>query len=136
MKGVMRFGKKGKLSPNYISSFEILDKVGAMAYHLALPPGLSMIHLVFHVSMLRKYLPDPSHVFTSHAIQQEEDLTYKEEHVAIIDRQVKKLHSKEAVLVKVLWKNHLGEEVTWEAEEAMQTKYLHLFESRGNSCFV
>ena len=91
MKGIMRFRKKGKLSPSYIGPFEILDRVGTVAYHLALPPGLSMIHPVFHVSMLRKYLPDLSHVLTPCAIQLEEDLTYKEEPVTIINRQVKKM---------------------------------------------
>ena len=60
IKGVMRVGKPGKLNPRYIGPFEILDQVGAIAYRLALPPNLSMIHLVFHVSMLRKYVSDPS----------------------------------------------------------------------------
>ena len=85
MKGVMMFRKKGKLSLRYIGPFEILDRVGSVAYHLALPPKLSMIHLVFHVLMLHKYLPDLSHVLTPHAIQLDEDLTYEEELVAIVD---------------------------------------------------
>ncbi|EOY08659.1 DNA/RNA polymerases superfamily protein [Theobroma cacao] len=110
-KGVMRFGKKGKLSPRYIGPFEILEKVGVVAYRLALPPDLSNIHPVFHVSMLRKYNPDPSHVI----------------------RQVKKLRSKDVASVKVLWRNHTSEEVTWEAEDEMRTKHPHLFDmSRDN----
>ena len=62
MKGVMRFGKKGKLAPRYIGPFEILERVGMVAYLLALPLNLSQVHPVFHVSMLKKYILDPSHV--------------------------------------------------------------------------
>ena len=112
MKGVMGFGKKGKLSPCYIGPFEIQDRVGVVADHLALPPKLSMTHLVFHVSMLQKYLLDPSHVLALHTIQLGENLTYKEKPIAIVDHQVKKLHSKEVTSMKVIWKNHSGEEVT------------------------
>ncbi|EOX94130.1 DNA/RNA polymerases superfamily protein [Theobroma cacao] len=127
-KGVMRFGKKGKLNPRYIGPFEILEKVGAVAYRLALPPDLSNIHPVFHVSMLRKYNPDPSHVIRYETIQSQNDLTYEEQPVAILDRQVKKLRSKDVALVKVLWRNHTSEEVTWEAEDEMRTKHPHLFD--------
>ncbi|EOY03326.1 DNA/RNA polymerases superfamily protein [Theobroma cacao] len=127
-KGVMRFGKKGKLSPRYIGPFEILEKVGAVAYRLALPPDLSNIHPVFHVSMLRKYNPDPSHVIRYETIQLQDDLTYEEQPVAILDRQVKKLRSKDVASVKVLWRNHTSEEVTWEAEDEMRTKHPHLFD--------
>ena len=62
MKGILRFGRKGKLSPRFIGPFEILERVGPVAYKLALPPSLSSVHDVFHVSMLRKYIPDPTHV--------------------------------------------------------------------------
>ncbi|XP_052113917.1 uncharacterized protein LOC110278045 [Arachis duranensis] len=133
MKGVMRFGKRGKLSPRYIGPFEILDRIGAVAYRLALPPELSMIHPVFHVSMLRKYLPDPSHVLAPQAIELQEDLSFEEEPVAIVDRQVKKLRSKEIASVKVVWKNHSVEEATWEMEDTMRDKYPYLFESEGNN---
>ena len=61
-KGVIRFGKRGKLAPRYIRPFEILERVGTVAYRLALPPSLSCVHEVFHVFMLRKYTPDPAHV--------------------------------------------------------------------------
>ena len=117
--GVMRFGKKGKLSPRYISPFGILDRVGAVAYCLALPPILSMIHLVFLISMLQKYLPDPSHMLPPYAIQLDEDSTYEEEPIAIVDHQVKKLCLKEVASMKVIWKSHSREKATWEAEEAM-----------------
>ena len=85
MKGVMRFGKKGKLYPRYISPFEILERVGAVAYILVLPPDLSSIHPVFHVSMLWKYIHDPSHVLEPQMVQLDENLCYKEEPIAIVD---------------------------------------------------
>ncbi|XP_017979886.1 PREDICTED: uncharacterized protein LOC108662810 [Theobroma cacao] len=125
----MRFGKIGKLSPRYIGTFKILEKVGAVAYHLALPPDLSNIHTVFHVSMLRKYNPDPSHVIRYKTIQLQDDLTYEEQLVAILDKQVKKLRSKDVASVKVLCQNHTNEEVTWEADEEMRTKYPHFFDA-------
>nr|XP_025609573.1 uncharacterized protein LOC112702627 [Arachis hypogaea] len=101
----------------------------AVAYRLALPPELSMIHPIFHISMLRKYLPDPSHVLAPQAIELKEDLSFEEEPVAIVDRQVKKLRSKEIASVKVIWKNHSVEEETWEVEDAMRDKCPYLFES-------
>ncbi|XP_017972551.1 PREDICTED: uncharacterized protein LOC108661165 [Theobroma cacao] len=125
----MRFGKKGKLSPQYIGPFEILERVRAIAYRLAPPPDLSNIHPVFHVSMLRKYNPNPSHVIRYETIQLKDDLTYEEQPIAILDRQVKKLRSKNVASVKVLRRNRTSEEVMWEAEEEIQTKYSHLFDT-------
>ena len=78
MKEVMRFGKRGKLSPRYIGPFEILDRIRALAYRLAVPPELSMIHPIVHVSMLRKYIPNLSHILTPQAIQLDESLSYEE----------------------------------------------------------
>ncbi|KAL5554940.1 hypothetical protein UlMin_037176 [Ulmus minor] len=78
MKGVMSFGKKGKLSPRFIGPFEILERIGKVTYKLALPPELSSVHNVFHVSMLKKYVSDPSHVLEHEPIQVNEDLTYEE----------------------------------------------------------
>ncbi|KAL5577107.1 hypothetical protein UlMin_018806 [Ulmus minor] len=69
MKGVMRFGKKGKLSPRFIGPYEILERVGKVAYRLALPPDLSKVHNVFHVSMLKKYISDPTHILQSEPIK-------------------------------------------------------------------
>ena len=86
MKGVMRFGKKGKLAPRYIGPFEIRSRVGKMVYILVLSPELSRIHPVFHVSMLRKYISDPSHVLQPQTVELSEDLTYEEYPVAIVDR--------------------------------------------------
>ncbi|CAM8900020.1 unnamed protein product [Rhodiola kirilowii] len=133
MKGAMRFGKKGKLSPRYIGLFEILDRVGNVAYRLALPPTLSSVHLVFHISMLRKYMPDPSHVLEYERLQMDDTLSYDEQPVAILNRQVKRLRNKEVVSVKVLWRNHTEPESTWESEKDMKATYPHLFETQGTT---
>jgi hypothetical protein len=85
MKGVIRFGKKGKLNPRYIGPFEILERVGSVAYRLALPPRLANIHDVFHVSMLRKYIPDPSHVIHYKPLQLHGDFAYEEVPVKLLD---------------------------------------------------
>ncbi|XP_070015156.1 uncharacterized protein [Nicotiana sylvestris] len=128
MKGVMRFGRKGKLSPRYIGPYEILDRIGSVAYKLALPPRLSAVHPVFHVSMLRRYVRDDSHKIQPEDVELDENLTYKESLIAIIDRQVRQLRSKKVASVKVLWRNHPTEEATWESEADMQRKYPQLFE--------
>ncbi|KAL5549643.1 hypothetical protein UlMin_004874 [Ulmus minor] len=120
-------GKKGKLSPRYIGPFEILERIGKVAYKLALPSELAAVHNVFHVSMLRKYVSDPSHVLASEPIEVREDLTYQEQPVQILDRKDKALRNKVIPLVKVLWRNHKVEEATWEREDEMRAKYPHLF---------
>ncbi|KAL0534000.1 hypothetical protein IC582_028277 [Cucumis melo] len=112
MKGVMRFEKKGKLSPRFVGPFEILKRIGPMAYRLALPPSFSAVHDVFHVSMLRRYVTDPTHVVDFEPLQINENLSYKEQPVEILAREVKKLRNREISLVKVLWWNHGVEEST------------------------
>ena len=101
-KGVLRFGRRGKLSPRYIGPYEIVSKVGPVAYKLKLPPELSRIHDTFHVSMLRKYIPDPSHVLREQPVQLKENLTYEETPVRIVDHKEHVLRSKVIPLVKVL----------------------------------
>ena len=85
-KGVLRFGRRGKLSLKFIGPYEIVSKVGPVAYRLKLPPELSRIHDTFHVSMLRKYISDPSHVLREQPVQLKENLTYEETPVQIVDR--------------------------------------------------
>ena len=126
-KKVMRFGKKGKLSPRFIGPNEVIEKMGPVAYRLALPPELENIHSVFHVSMLRRYRSDPSHVVFSETIEIISDLTYEEEPVEILAREVKELRNKKISLVKVLWRNHKTEEATWESEETTWQQYPQLF---------
>ena len=125
MKGVMRFGKKGKLSPRYIGPFEVTGRVGKVAYRLA--SELSSVHNVFHVSMLKKYVPDPLHIIEHEPIQVQEDLSYEERPMKILAREEKTLRTKTIPLVKVLWQNHEIEEATWEREDEMRAKYPHLF---------
>ena len=119
LKKVMRFGKKGKSSPRFIESYEVIEKVGPVAYRLALPPELEKTHNVFHVSMLRRYRSDPSHVVSLEVIEFRPDLTYEEEPVEILAQEVKELRKKRIPLVKVLWRNHKIEEATRESEETM-----------------
>ncbi|WOG96005.1 hypothetical protein DCAR_0415335 [Daucus carota subsp. sativus] len=126
-KGLSRFGKKGKLSPRYIGPFEILKKVGRVAYELALPPQMQHIHNVFHISMLRKYNADASHVIEYEPLEIQPDLSYVEQPVEILDRKEKALRNKIVPLVKVLWRNPRVEEATWELESEMLNKYPHLF---------
>ena len=95
MKGVMQFGKRGKLSPRYIGPFEVLKRVGEVAYELALPPGLSGVHPVFHVSMLKRYHGDGNYIIRWDSVLLDENLSYEEEPVAILDREVRKLRSRE-----------------------------------------
>ena len=127
-KGVVRFGKRRKLSPRYIGPYEILERVGPVAYRIALPPELSRMHDVFHVSMLRKYISDPSHVLESQPVDLKFDLSYVEQPVKILDWKTQTLRSREISLVKVLWRSHTVEEATWEPEEQMRAQYPYLFE--------
>ena len=101
-KGVLRFGRRGKLRPRYIGLYEIIGRVGPVAYRLDLPPELSKVHNVFHVSMLCKYIPDPSHILIDHPVELKDNLTYKEQPMQIVDRREQILRNKVIPLVKVL----------------------------------
>ena len=127
MKGVKRFGVKGKLSPKFIGPFEILRRIGEVAYELALPPELDGVHNIFHVSQLRKYVYDPSHILSYEPLQVDETLSYEEKPLKILDQRVKELRNKSIPLVKVLWTHHGEEEATWEKESEMRSRYPHLF---------
>ena len=126
-KHILRFGKKGKLAPRYIGPFEVLERVGKVAYRLALPMSMERVHNVFHVSLLRKYVSDPSHVLQMEEVELQDNLAYEERPVQILDRKVKELRNKQIPLVKVLWRNHKIEEATWEMEQDMRSRYLELF---------
>ncbi|XP_050939314.1 uncharacterized protein LOC127148925 [Cucumis melo] len=126
MKGVLRFEKEGRLSYRFIGSLEILEQVGPVAYRFALPPSLSTICDMFHVSMLRKYVTDPSHVVDYEPLEIDENLSYAEQPVEILAREVKILRNKALVLVKVLWQNHKVEEATWEREDDMRARLLRV----------
>ena len=132
MKGVTRFGRRGKLTPRYIGPFEILNRIGSVSYRLALPLNLSHVHPVFHISMLRKYIPHPSHALPVQEVTIGDDLSYEEKPIAVLDRQVRKLRNKEISMIKVQWQRHNAEESTWKSEEEMKAKYPQLFNSTGN----
>ncbi|WMV50277.1 hypothetical protein MTR67_043662 [Solanum verrucosum] len=124
---VMRFGKKGKLIPRYIGPFEILNCVGPVAYRFALPPSLSGFHSVFHVSMLKKYHGDGDNIIKWNSIMLDKDLLYEEEPIAILDRDNRKLRTKEIKSVKVQWKHRPIEKATCETKKDKQDKYPQLF---------
>ncbi|WMV30164.1 hypothetical protein MTR67_023549 [Solanum verrucosum] len=127
MKGVMRFGKKGKLSPRYVGPYEILKRARKVDYELKLPIELASVHPVFHISMLRKCIGGPVSILPLEGLGVNENLSYEEVPIEILDRQVKKLRNKEVASVKVLWRNHLVEGATWEAEADMKSRYPHIF---------
>ena len=126
-RGVVRFGKRGKLSPRFIGPFEILEKVGTIMYRLALPPSMSGVHEVFHVSMLRKYTPDLAHVVDWGQIDVDTDRTFEEGPVCILDIRDQVLRRKIVRLVRVQWQHYGGEESTWEREDTMRATYPFLF---------
>ncbi|XP_027348122.1 uncharacterized protein LOC113859588 [Abrus precatorius] len=101
--GVGKALKSRKLLPKFIGSLKILQKVGSVAYRIALPPSLSNMHSVFHVSQLKKYILDQSHVIELNLVQVQENLSYDVFSVKIADRQVKQVRGKEISLVKVIW---------------------------------
>ncbi|XP_021751458.1 uncharacterized protein LOC110717128 [Chenopodium quinoa] len=136
MKGVTRFGKKGKFSPKYIGPYEILQRISNVAYRLALYMDLSKVHDVFHVSQLRRYIPDKSHVLQPETIELDQILTYEERPVNILDSKVRSTRKKDVKIVKVLCSNQETEEATWEAENEMRKKYLELFECCAYDVFV
>ena len=103
---MVRFGKRGKLSLRFIGPFEILERVGTVAYRLALSPSMSGVHEVFHVSMLRKYTPDPAHVVDWGQIEVDTDETFDEGPVCSLDSRDQVLRRKTMRLVRVLWRHY------------------------------
>ena len=130
-RGVVRFGKREKLSPRFIGPFKILERVGTVAYRLALPPSMSGVHEVFHVFMLRRYTPDPTHVVDWGEIKVDTDGTFKEGPVCILDSRDQVLGRKTVRLVRVLWQHRGVEESTWEREDTMRATYSFLFRDEG-----
>jgi hypothetical protein len=127
MKGVVRFGKKGKLSPRYVGPFQVTGIVGPVAYKVELPSSMTGIHDVFHVSQLRKCVHDPLHIISYEPLDIQPDLTYEEVPVRILDHKEQQLRTKTIPLVKVLWRNHNVEEASRELERDMRERHPHLF---------
>ena len=128
---VVRFGKRGKLSPRFNGPFEILERVGTVAYRLALPPSMSGVHEVFHVSMLRRYTPDPAYIVDWGEIEVDTYGTFEEVPVHIMDSRDQILRRKIVRLVKVLWQHRGVEEATWEREDTIRATYPFLFRDEG-----
>ena len=126
-KGMIRFGKRGKLNPRYIGPFEIIARIGPVAYKLLLPPELGNVHPTFHVSNLKKCLSDESLAIPLEEIVIDENLRFIEEPVEIMDREVKRTKQSRIPIVKVRWNARRGPEFTWEREDQMKQKYPHLF---------
>ncbi|GJT00953.1 putative reverse transcriptase domain-containing protein [Tanacetum coccineum] len=126
-KGVVRFGKKGKLAPRYVGPFEIVERVRNVAYRLKLPQELSCVHDTFHVSNLKKCLVEPNVQVNSDEIEIDENLRFVKEPIKIVDRDAKKLKRRRIPLVKVRWNSQQEAEYTWEREDQFRKKYSNLF---------
>ncbi|GKD37192.1 putative reverse transcriptase domain-containing protein [Tanacetum coccineum] len=126
-KGVIHFGKRGKLNPRYIGPFKILAKLGTVAYRLELPEQLSRVHSTFHVSNLKKCLSDEPLAIPLDEIHIDEKLNFIEETVEIMYREVKRLKKSRIPIVKVRWDSRRGPEYTWEREDQIKKKYPNIF---------
>ncbi|GJY15155.1 putative reverse transcriptase domain-containing protein [Tanacetum coccineum] len=126
-KGVIRFGKRGKLNPWYIGPFKILERISPVAYKLELPEEFSNVYSTFHVSNLKKCLSDESLVISMKELQLDDKLNFMEEPVEIMDQEVKQLKQSHIPRIKVRWNSKRGPEFTWEREDQICAKYPHLF---------
>ncbi|KAJ1692761.1 hypothetical protein LUZ63_009459 [Rhynchospora breviuscula] len=135
-RGIRRFGVAGKLSPRYVGPFPILNRIGPLAYKLKLPEALERVHPVFHVSQLRQYIPDSSHVIDHSGLSLDESLTYEEVPMQILDSKELKLRNKTIRQVLVQWGRHSAREATWELESTIREKYPDLFNAPGEEVLL
>nr|GEY42702.1 putative reverse transcriptase domain-containing protein [Tanacetum cinerariifolium] len=132
-KGVVRFGKRGKLNPRYVGPFRVLEKVGTITYKLELLQELSRIHNTFHVSNLKKCYSDDPLTMPLDGLRIDDQHHFVEEPVEIMDHEVKRLKRSRIPLVTVRWNSKRGPEFTWEREDQFKQKYPHLFTNRASS---
>ncbi|GJR31007.1 putative reverse transcriptase domain-containing protein [Tanacetum coccineum] len=132
-KGVVRFGKRGKLNPRYVGPFKVLEKIGSVAYKLELPQELSRVHNTFHVSNLKKCYSDEPLAIPLEGLHIDDKLQFVEEPVEIMEWEIKRLKQSRIPLVKVRWNSRRGPEFTWEREDSFKKKYPHLFTNRASS---
>jgi hypothetical protein len=133
IRGLHRFKVKGKLSPCYIGPFKILERKGEVAYQLELPARLSEVHNVFHISQLKKCLRVPEEQLPLEELDVQEDLTYTEHPVKILDTMERITRSKRIQMCKVQWSHHAEDEATWEQEDELQADFPQLFASPTES---
>ena len=133
MKGVKRFQTHGKLAPRFIGPFPVMSRVGNVAYQLELPPELSEVHNVFHVSQLRRCISPPEKKTAMTEIELAKDLTYEERPVKILDQLERVTRSKARKFYKVQWKHHTESESTWESEEFLRAHYPEWFSQAAES---
>src|ERR1043165_2988747 len=129
MRGTHRFGIKGKLAPRYIGLFCILSRSGPVAYRMELPPNLSQVQNVFHVSQLRRCFKDPIREVDHDLIELRQDFSYQEHPSRILDRSECRTCNKTTKFLKVQWSNHYEDEATWEREDRLRDEYPDLFPS-------
>ncbi|GJY28611.1 hypothetical protein Tco_0404378 [Tanacetum coccineum] len=126
-KGVVHFGKRGKLNPRYVGPFKVIERVGTVAYKLELPQQLSRVHNTFHVSNLKKCLSDESLVIPLEELHVDDKLHFMEEPVEVMDCEIKQSKRSRIPIIKVRWNSKQGPEFTWEREDQFKRKYPHLF---------
>jgi hypothetical protein len=129
MRGIRRFNVKGKLAPRYIGPFKVLEWKGEVAYWLELPPNLSGVHDVFHVSQLKKCLRVPEEQAPLEGLHVQEDLTYTEHPVKILETSERVIRNKKIKMCRVQWSHHTEDEATWEREDELRKTYPDLFAS-------